>query len=265
MSITLVQPFNLDPSKSYTLGNLTVNGNATVGNLSGVTNITASGNLTFTGSAARIIGDFSNATHLNRTMFQTSVANSATVVGAIPNGTSAISVFRAFNAADPTNSPFTEISANPGDSRLTAGALGSGTALPMTFYTGGTERLRLDTTGNLALNSNTANARLDVNGSIAVNIVSVPALDIDCSQGTFFTKTVNGASTFTFSNVPQTRAYSFVLELTFTSGTVGWPASVQWPGGTAPTLTTGKIHLLIFVTDNGGTTWLGASSINYNT
>lgn len=119
--------------------------------------------------------------------------------------------------------------------------------------------------GNLVLNGNVANARLDVNGSIAVNIVSVPALDIDCSQGTFFTKTVSGASTFTFSNVPQTRAYSFVLELTFTSGTVGWPASVQWPGGTAPTLTTGKIHLLIFVTDNGGTTWLGASSINYNT
>jgi hypothetical protein len=120
-------------------------------------------------------------------------------------------------------------------------------------------------TSNAAIGSQSANAKLDVNGSIAVNVVAVPELDIDCSQGTFFTKTINGASTFTFSNPPADRAYGFVLELTLTSGTVTWPVSVRWPGGTAPTLSTGKIQILIFITDDGGTTWYGASSINYNT
>jgi len=127
------------------------------------------------------------------------------------------------------------------------------------------EFANVSVTGNTVIGSQSANAKLDVSGSIAVNVVAVPALDIDCSQGTFFTKTISSASEFTFSNPPADRAYGFVLELTLTSGTVTWPASVRWPGGTAPTLSTGKVQILIFITDNGGTTWYGASSINYNT
>jgi hypothetical protein len=38
---------------------------------------------------------------------------------------------------------------------------------------------------------------------------------------------------------------------------------VVWPGGAAPTLTTGKVHLFMFVTDDGGTTWRASSLINY--
>jgi hypothetical protein len=94
------------------------------------------------------------------------------------------------------------------------------------------------------------------------SITAVPALDIDCSLGNYFTKTIAANSTFTFSNAP-TNAYSFILELTHTSGTVTWPTSVQWPGSAAPTLTTGKTHLFIFVTDDGGTRWRGAANVNY--
>lgn len=102
-----------------------------------------------------------------------------------------------------------------------------------------------------------------VNGSYRANIVAVAALDIDCSAGNYFTKTINGNSTFTVSSVPVSRAYSFILELTHTSGTVTWFSGVEWPGGTAPTLTTGKTHLFVFVTDDGGTRWRGSSLINY--
>lgn len=104
---------------------------------------------------------------------------------------------------------------------------------------------------------------VDVTGSIRTVVVVVPALDVNCSLGNFFTKTINSNSTFTFSNAPASKAYSFVLELTHTSGTVTWPASVRWPAGTAPTLTSGKTHLFVFVTDDGGTTWRGASSVGY--
>ena len=58
-------------------------------------------------------------------------------------------------------------------------------------------------------------------------------------------------------------AYSFTLELTHTSGTVTWWNNLEWPGGTAPTLTAGKTHLFVFVTDDGGTRWRGASLVDY--
>jgi hypothetical protein len=102
-----------------------------------------------------------------------------------------------------------------------------------------------------------------VNGSYRGNIVAVAALNIDCSLGNYFTKTINGASTFTVSNVPASRAYSFSLELTHTSGSITWFSGVIWPGGTAPTLTTGKVHLFMFVTDDGGTTWRASSLVDY--
>lgn len=102
-----------------------------------------------------------------------------------------------------------------------------------------------------------------VNGSYRGNVTAVAALNIDCSLGNVFTKTINGASTFTVSNVPASRSYAFTLELTHTSGAITWFSGVVWPGGTAPTLTTGKVHLFMFFTDDGGTTWRASSLINY--
>jgi hypothetical protein len=103
------------------------------------------------------------------------------------------------------------------------------------------------------------------NGSVRSNIVSVGALDIDCSTGNYFTKTISANSTFTFSNPPASRAYAFTLELTHTSGTVTWPASVTWPGNIAPTLTSARTSLFVFVTDDGGTRWRGVANVNYTT
>jgi hypothetical protein len=94
------------------------------------------------------------------------------------------------------------------------------------------------------------------------------SLDIDCREGNYFTRTISSNSTFTFSNVPAASgfnvAYSFTLELTHTSGTVTWPASVKWPGNTAPSLTTGKTHLFMFVTDDAGSRWRGSYLTNYD-
>tara|TARA_B100000925_G_scaffold14420_1_gene10032 strand:+ start:4716 stop:5360 length:645 start_codon:yes stop_codon:yes gene_type:complete len=104
---------------------------------------------------------------------------------------------------------------------------------------------------------------LDLTGPYKENITAMGALDVDCSTGNYFTKTINGNSTFTFSNVPSGCAYSFTLELTHTSGTVSWPASVKFPSDTAPTLTTGKTHLFMFVTDDGGTRFRASSLVDY--
>lgn len=100
--------------------------------------------------------------------------------------------------------------------------------------------------------------------SIGQEAQTISALDIDCSTGNYFTKTINANSTFTVSNVPSSgTAYSFTLELTHTSGTVTWWNGLEWPGGTAPTLTAGKTHLFVFVTDDGGTRWRGAALVDY--
>ena len=125
-----------------------------------------------------------------------------------------------------------------------------------------------DTTKNDVANTFTAaqtlNAGLTVDGPYKQAAEAVSALDIDLSTGNYFTKTINGNSTFTFSNPPASGTVgSFTLELTHTSGTVTWPSSVKFNSDTAPTLTTGKTHLFYFTTDNNGTRYRGAALVDY--
>lgn len=106
--------------------------------------------------------------------------------------------------------------------------------------------------------------RFQVNGAQDCNVVDIASgTNFDLSAGNYFIRTVNGNVTFTVSNVPASRAYAFTVEITHTSGTITWFSGVVWPGGTAPTLTTGRVHLFTFVTDNGGTTWRAVANINY--
>lgn len=112
--------------------------------------------------------------------------------------------------------------------------------------------------------SPTLTGLIATNGSVRQTATAVAALNIDCSLTNSFTKTIAGNSTFTFSNPPASGVfYAFTLKLVHTSGTITWPASVKWPGNTAPTLTTGRTHLLTFFTDDGGTTWFNVPSVNY--
>ena len=109
----------------------------------------------------------------------------------------------------------------------------------------------------------TLGAGVSLTGPYKENITAMGALEVDCSTGNYFTKTISGNSTFTFANVPTNCAYAFTLELTHSSGTVTWPASVKFPADTAPTLTTGKTHLFMFITDDGGTRFRGSSLVDY--
>ena len=113
-------------------------------------------------------------------------------------------------------------------------------------------------------------ANVDVAGSFNIDgqykqvAESVGSTTIDLSTGNYFTKTISGNTTFTFSNPPSSGTVgSFTLELTHSSGTVTWPSSVKFNSDTAPTLTTGKTHLFFFVTDNGGSRYRGAALVDY--
>jgi len=105
---------------------------------------------------------------------------------------------------------------------------------------------------------------LTIDGAIEQVAEAVGALEIDCSTGNYFTKTISGNSTFTFANPASSGSVtSFTLELTHSSGTVTWPSSVKWSADTPPTLTTGKTHLFMFVTDDGGTRYRGSALVDY--
>ena len=127
--------------------------------------ISTPSNLNFTGTAQRITGDFSNATLASRVSFQTSTVNGATGIYALPNGIATTASFTAWNNADPTNASNLSLLALSTDVRLQASVTGTGTSLPMTFYTGGAERMRIDTSGNVGIgSSSTVTAHLEVAG-----------------------------------------------------------------------------------------------------
>lgn len=114
---------------------------------------THSGNIVLSGSGKRITGDFSNATAANRVMFQTSTVDGNTAIAAIPSGTGIKSMWGAFGSSDPANSSTTWLFTDNTASAILADKTGTGTYLPMTFYTGGSERMRIDASGNVLVKS----------------------------------------------------------------------------------------------------------------
>ena len=109
-----------------------------------------------------------------------------------------------------------------------------------------------------------ANGGTKITGSQTSNISAMGANAVDCSAGNYFTKTITGATTFTFTNVPTGVAYTFTMEVTLNgSNAITWPGTVKWPADTAPSITDGKTQLFVFLTDDGGTRWRGSSVVDY--
>tara|TARA_B100000242_G_C43049032_1_gene489915 strand:- start:1714 stop:2430 length:717 start_codon:yes stop_codon:yes gene_type:complete len=88
------------------------------------------------------------------------------------------------------------------------------------------------------------------------------AATLNLRDGSVFTHTLSEDVTYTFSN-PAASGYasSFTLKVTQDSSarTITWPGSVDWAGGTAPTLSTGSgdVDVFVFMTVDGGTIYYG--------
>ena len=102
------------------------------------------------------------------------------------------------------------------------------------------------------------------NETYAAVTSSTNATTVNCEAGNAFSHTLTENTTFTFSNPPASgTAFSFSIEIiqdASASGfTVTWPASVDWPSATAPTLTAtaSAKDVFVFYTRDGGTNWLG--------
>jgi hypothetical protein len=97
-----------------------------------------------------IQGDFDSATVNNRTKLQTSTTNATTGVYVVPNGSATSASVQIANAADPTNASKVVVATNGAtDTQIVSGANGSGSYLPLSFYTNNDIRFQMGNAGEL--------------------------------------------------------------------------------------------------------------------
>tara|TARA_R100000951_G_scaffold49279_1_gene41645 strand:- start:7458 stop:8252 length:795 start_codon:yes stop_codon:yes gene_type:complete len=87
---------------------------------------------------------------------------------------------------------------------------------------------------------------------------------VDLHTSTNFTHTLSGNTSYTFSNPAATNSVSaltlkVVQDASASGYTITWPASVDWPNATAPTLTAtaSAVDMFVFITNDNGTTYYG--------
>lgn len=173
----------------------------------------SSSGLAITGTGARIVGDFDSGTLVNRTMFQTKTLNAATRVGAIPNGTNTTSTVVLFNNSTPTNAGTASIGIDNNNMRLVSGISGTGTYLPMDFFTTNLPRIRIRTGGQVGIGTDSLGAEV----SLADSTLAVGGLyktdanvsNIYMTGGRIPSATTSSANVF-LSNV-GTEAAAFTL------------------------------------------------------
>jgi len=197
---------------------------------SAVTIDDTTGSMTFTGSGARILGDFSNATLANRLAFQSSTTNGSTFITVLPNGTSTNSSFRVHNTSDAGNSAYFALATNSTKHTINSAFNGTGSLLPIGIAFSGTDALTIRTDNGVVF----AGA-IDETIYAVVDAAGVPLSPLN---GTIQTWTLGASRTPTAGTWNAGESMTLMIA-DGTAYTVTWTTlAVTWVGGTAPTLAT---------------------------
>jgi hypothetical protein len=215
------------------------------------------GNLQFSSPGARITGDFSSATTA-AVSFQSTVTNGVTAVTAIPNGTSQGASFRAFNVIDQANASwgYLGIPGGGGDVRVISGSSGTGTLLPLTMYTGGSESLRLSATSKaliLAGGSTSANGTGITFPASQSASSDANTLD-DYEEGTWTPALSYNSSNPTVTYTEQVGRYTKIGNI------VSFSFSMQWTGLSGGT---GNVGVTLPFTTSSTASFQGATFTAY--
>lgn len=119
-------------------------------------------------------------------------------------------------------------------------------------------------TGSQTLTNKTIEAGTFTNGYTEETVTAntSTAYTIDLANGSVQILTLTGNCTFTFPTPVAGKSFIMILKQDGTgSRTVTWPASVKWPSGTAPTITStaSKADKYIF-TAIDSSSWLGSDA-----
>jgi hypothetical protein len=148
-----------------------------------------------------IQGDFDNATLNNRTKLQTTTTNATTNVYVVPNGSSTSAGVSVANNSSLTNASKIVMATNgTTDTQIISGVNGSGSYLPMSFYTNNALGMQLSTAGVLTVTGGVAGSSLPA-GSV-IQVVSTTKTD------TFSSATVNAWTDVTGLSVSITPSSS---------------------------------------------------------
>jgi hypothetical protein len=117
-------------------------------------------------------------------------------------------------------------------------------------------------TGTQTLTNKTVEAVTVTNGYTEETVVAntSTAYTINLANGSVQFLTLTGNCVYTFPTPVAGRSFILIQKQDGAgSKTVTWPGSVKWPGGTAPTLTSGanKVDKFVF-TAIDGSSWLGS-------
>jgi hypothetical protein len=116
-------------------------------------------------------------------------------------------------------------------------------------------------TGTETLTNKTVEAGTFTNGYTEETVTAdtSTAYTIDLANGSVQILTLTGNCTFTFPTATAGQSFILLLKQDGTGGrTVTWPASVEWPSATAPTITSTASKLDKFVFTAADSNWYGS-------
>jgi len=163
-----------------------------------------------------------------------------------------LSGFQAFSIKNTHTEGYLTFGTVNGEARIQAlGA--SGTADPLKIDVGTTTAIKIDDTGVVRLRQGIAENKTNLTGTTTT---------INLNSATNFAHDLTGNTTYTFSNPPvsgEAKAFTLKIIQDSTARTITWPSSVDWAGGTAPTLSTANnaVDVFVFYTIDNGTTYYG--------
>lgn len=115
----------------------------------------------FPGTGVFFRADFTSARPNGRAHFQTTTANAATVISAMPSGSGDGSIVDLYSSSDTSNYRFLRVSVNSAAAAINCGNAGTTSAIPLNISSGGNTGFILDTNGDHCYGTNNANPILN--------------------------------------------------------------------------------------------------------